>query len=154
MSWFYDITQNPHIDVALLVDSTGKLVATTNRVGSEAQRVASMIKAAEVLARGLAIELGRGEMHTMQLSTKNGHLIVMPAGSAHYLIVLTNRDAPLETVTDEMQRMLGGLQEDDLKAALQRPVRTPFDDLDIAELIDAVTTWLHSLPPYQDNVRR
>jgi predicted regulator of Ras-like GTPase activity (Roadblock/LC7/MglB family) len=150
LSWFHEITRNPHIDVALLVDSAGKLVATTNRIGSEAQRVASMIKAAEVLARGLAIELGRGDMHTMQLSTKNGHLIVMPAGTAHYLIVLTSRDAPLEIVSDSMQRLLDNLQEEELNAALQRPVRTPFDDLDIEELIESVTDWLHGLPRYHD----
>jgi predicted regulator of Ras-like GTPase activity (Roadblock/LC7/MglB family) len=149
LSWFHDITRNPYIDVALLVDGAGKLVATSNRIGSEAQRVASMIKAAEVLARGLAMELGRGEMHTLQLSTKAGHLIVMPAGAAHYLIVLTGKDAPLDDIAVTMQRLLENMQEDELAEALQRPVRTPFDDINLEELYEAVTEWLHSLPPYR-----
>ncbi len=144
MSWFYEITHNPHIDVALLVNSSGKLVATTNRVGSEAQRVASMIKAAEVLARGLSAELGSGEMHSLQLSTQSGHVLVLPVGAAHYLIVLTGKDAPLELITVYMQRLLGGMDEDELSTALQQPIKPPVDDFDVQELIEAVSEWLRN----------
>lgn len=142
MSWFHEITRNPHIDVALLVDSAGKLVATTNRIGSEAQRVAAMIKAAEVLARGLAAELGRGEMHSLQLSTQNGHILVMPVGEAHYLIILTSKDASLELIYHYVQRQLSDMQEDEIAAALRQPVRSALDDLDVQELIEAVSDWL------------
>ncbi len=136
MSWFQEIAQNPYIDVALLVDGEGRLVATSNPVGSETQRIASMVKAAEVLARGLSAELGRGDMHTLQLSTHAGHLLVMPAGAAHYLIALTGRDAPLELILTYMQRVLN--QIDATELALPEP-----DDWDAAELIEAVTEWLH-----------
>ena len=144
MSWFYEITHNPYIDVALLVDSNGRLVATSNRVGSEAQRVASMIKAAEVLARGLSVELGGGEMHSLQLSTQFGHVLVLPVGIAHYLIVLAGRDAPLELITVNMQRLLDDMDEDALAAAVQKPIEPPSDDFDVDELIDAVSEWLRS----------
>jgi predicted regulator of Ras-like GTPase activity (Roadblock/LC7/MglB family) len=143
LSWFYEITHNPYIDVALLVDSNGKLVATSNRVGSEAQRVASMIKAAEVLARGLSVELGGGEMHSLQLSTQFGHVLVLPVGVAHYLIVLAGKDAPLELITVNMQRLLGDMDEDALAAAIRKPIESPSDDFDVDELIDAVSEWLH-----------
>src|SRR5258706_15518136 len=144
VSWFHDITRNPHIYVALLVNSAGKLVATSNRVGSEAQRVASMIKAAEVLARGLSVELGRGEMHTLQLSTQRAHILVTPIGKAHYLIVLTSKDAPLELIFVYMQRLIKQLDEEDISRALQQKPASPLDDLDADELIEAVTEWLHN----------
>jgi predicted regulator of Ras-like GTPase activity (Roadblock/LC7/MglB family) len=144
LSWFHDITRNPHIEVALLVDSTGRLVATSNRIGSEAARVAAMIKAAEVLARGLSAELGRGEMRTLQLSTATSHMLVTPIGAAHYLIVLTTKDAPLELIFVYMQRLIEKLDEDDIALALQKKPRSPLDDIDTEELIEAVTEWLHN----------
>lgn len=158
LSWFNQITRNPHIDVALLVDNGGRLVATSNRIGSEAQRVASMIKAAEVLARGLSNALGRGEMHSLQLSTRQGHLLVVPVGAIHYLIVLTSRDAPLELIFSYMHRLLERMPEDEIATALredssgasvvqahEQPVaeKSPLDDIDVSELIEAVADWLH-----------
>ena len=144
MSWFHDITRNPHIDVALLVNSAGKLVATSNRIGSEAQRVASMIKAAEVLARGLSAELGRGEMHTLQLSTQRAHVLVTPIGNAHYLIVLTSKDAPLELIFVYMQRLVDQIDEEHLAEAIRGPASESLADLDVNELIEAVSEWLHN----------
>jgi predicted regulator of Ras-like GTPase activity (Roadblock/LC7/MglB family) len=141
VSWFYEITRNPHIDVALIVDETGKLVATSNRIGSEAQRVASMIKAAEVLARGLSAELGRGDMHTLQLSTRSGHLLVMPIGHAHYLIVLTSKDAPMDLIAAYVQNLINNMQEDEISAVLKKPP-SPLDDLNVEELIAEVVEWL------------
>jgi predicted regulator of Ras-like GTPase activity (Roadblock/LC7/MglB family) len=143
-SWFHDITHNPHIDCALLVDYTGKLVATSNRVGSSAQRLASMVKAAEVLARGLSTELGRGEMHSMQLSTKAGHLVVLPVGVAHYLIVLTGKDAPLELILAYMQQVLQPMADEALTTFITQAITSPLDDIDVTELIDTVSDWLHS----------
>lgn len=142
MNWFHELTHNPHIDVALLVDSIGKLVATSNRIGSEAQRVASMIKAAEVLARGLSAELGRGEMRSLQVTTQNGHVLVLPAGASHYLIVLLNRDAPLELIFGYVRRLIDHVEEHDLDTVLQ-PTES-LDDLDVDELIDAVSEWLRA----------
>lgn len=144
MSWFEDIAQNPHVDLALLVDSGGKLLASSNRVSSEAYRVASMVKAAEVLARGLSAELGRGDMHVLQLSTANAHLLVTPIGLTHYLIVMTNKSAPLELVSVHMQRLVSHLDEADILAALPQSAVSPLDDLDVDELIEAVSEWLHN----------
>ncbi len=144
MNWFHEIIQNPHIDVALLVDSAGKLVATSNRVGSEAQRVASMIKAAEVLARGLSAELGRGDMHTLQLSTGTAHVLVIPVGKAHYLIVMISKEAPLELISVYMQRLVNRIQEEGVSSVLHEFSASPLDDLDIDELIEDVTNWLHN----------
>ena len=141
VNWFHEIVQNPYVDVALLVDGTGHLVATSNRIGSAAQRVASMIKAAEVLASGLSAELGGGRIHTLQLSTHDGHLLVMPAGISHYLIVLTGKDAPLELIFSYMQRVLTEMQNDDLRQALSPPEP---DDWDVEALIESVTDWLHA----------
>ncbi len=136
MSWFQEIAQNPHVDVALLVDEQGNLTATSNPNGENTRHLASMIKAAEVLARGLSAELGRGEMHTLQLSTRTGHLLVMPAGSAHYLIVLTSKSAPLELILTYMQRVIERIPDD--------PVPARSDEWDVASIIDAVTEWLHN----------
>ena len=153
MSWFHKITRNPHIDVALLVDSAGRLMAISNRIGrmgisnemgSETQRVASMIKAAEVLARGLSSELGRGEMRGLQLSTATSHLLVTPIGTTHYLIVLTAKDAPLDLVSVYMQRLVENVDELDQAEALQDSNPSPLDDLDTGELIEAVSEWLHN----------
>ncbi|MCC7449753.1 MAG: roadblock/LC7 domain-containing protein [Anaerolineae bacterium] len=142
MSWFYEITRSPYIDVALLVDNNGRLVATSNRVGSEAHRVASMIKAAEVLARGLSAEMGRGEIRSLQLSTRNGHVLVLPVGESHYLIVLAGREAPLELIFIYIQRLLDRINNEEL-AAFTEPVSS-LDDVNVDELIDAVSAWLHS----------
>jgi predicted regulator of Ras-like GTPase activity (Roadblock/LC7/MglB family) len=141
LSWFHDITRHPNIDVALLVDGMGKLVATSNRIGSEAQRVASMIKAAEVLARGLSAALGRGDMHTLQLSTRAGHLLVIPIGTAYYLIVLTTKNAPMDTIADYLQDLVAHLSEEEMLEMTQRP-KSLLDDLDINELISEVVEWL------------
>ena len=144
MSWFNDITQNPHVDLVLLVDSTGKLVATSNRTGEQASRVASMIKAAEVLARGLSAELGRGEMRTLQVTTATSHLLVTHVGMDHYLIVLTSKDAPLELLFVYMQRLVNSLDDEDIAAVLQQSGNSPLDDIDVDELIEAVSERLHN----------
>jgi len=142
LSWFYEITRSPYIDVALLVDNNGRLVATSNRVGSEAHRVASMIKAAEVLARGLSAEMGRGEIRSLQLSTRNGHVLVLPVGESHYLIALAGREAPLELIFIYIQRLLNRINNEAL-AAFTEPVSS-LDDVNVDELIEAVSAWLHS----------
>jgi predicted regulator of Ras-like GTPase activity (Roadblock/LC7/MglB family) len=142
LNWFHELTHNPHIDVALLVDSLGKLVATSNRIGSEAQRVASMIKAAEVLARGLSAELGRGEVRSLQVTTQNGHVLVLPAGASHYLIVLLSREAPIELILSYVQRLIDHVDDDNPDIALE-PTES-LDDLDVDELIEAVSEWLHA----------
>lgn len=149
VSWFNEITRNPYVDVALLVDNAGRLLATSNRAGSEAQRVAAMIKAAEVLARGLSAELGRGDMNSLQLSTQSGHLLVMPVGIAHYLIVLTNRHAPLELIFTYMQRLIDRMGEEEIAAALRdfaptRRLPSPLEEISPRDLIDAVSEWLHN----------
>ncbi len=145
MIWFYEITRSPYIDVALLVDNNGGLVATSNRVGSEAHRVASMIKAAEVLARGLSVEMGRGDIRSLQLSTRNGHVLVLPVGETHYLIVLAGREAPLELIFIYIQRLLDRIRDEDLAVFTEPPpIVSPLDDMDVVELIDAVSEWLHS----------
>jgi predicted regulator of Ras-like GTPase activity (Roadblock/LC7/MglB family) len=142
LNWFHELTHNPHIDVALLVDSLGKLVATSNRIGREAQRVASMIKAAEVLARGLSAELGRGEVRSLQVTTQNGHVLVLPAGPTHYLIILLNREAPMELILNYVQRLIDHMKDDNLDISLE-PSES-LDDLDVNELIEAVSEWLHA----------
>jgi predicted regulator of Ras-like GTPase activity (Roadblock/LC7/MglB family) len=144
VSWFHEITRIPYIDIALLMDGLGRLVATSNRVGSEAQRVASMIKAAEVLARGLSLELGRGDMNTLQMSTRAGHLLVRPVGTAHYLILLTARNAPLDRVFESVQQLLDGMEDAEISAVLKKPSRSALDDLDVQDLIAAVTDWLNA----------
>ncbi len=144
MGWFHNITHNPHIDVALLVDGEGRLVATTNRIGSEAGRVASMIKAAEVLAQGLSAELGSGQLRSLQLSTTMGHLLVMPVGVSHYLIVLTTKDAPLGLVFIDMQRLLDEIDDDIRRVLFAEREPSPLADLDVGELIEAVSEWLRN----------
>lgn len=136
MSWFQEIVQNPYIDVALLVDERGNLTATSNRSEADTRYLASMVKAAEVLARGLSAELGRGDMHMLQLSTRLGHLLVMPAGIAHYLIVLTNKSAPLELIMDYMQRVVERIPD-------EQPLSDD-DEWNVQAIIDAVIDWLHS----------
>jgi predicted regulator of Ras-like GTPase activity (Roadblock/LC7/MglB family) len=139
VSWFDDLAGNPHVEVALLVDNLGTLVAASDSANDEARRVASMIKAAEVLARGLSVELGRGEMRAMQLSTAQAHLLVTPVGLSHYLIVLINKNAPMELLSVYLKRLTDRLSEDEIRSAT-----TSLDDLDAAEIIQAVTEWLHS----------
>ncbi len=140
LGWFHEITRNPYIDVALLVDNTGRLIATTNRIGSAAKRVAAMIKAAEVLASGLAQAWGQGEMDSLQLSTQLGHVLVIPASKVHYLIVLTSYEAPMDSICDEMRHLIAHMPEDEIAAALRPP--SDLDGLNVQELIDAVSNWL------------
>ncbi len=84
-------------------------------------------------------------MHSLQLSTQSGHVLVLPVGAAHYLIVLTGKDAPLELITVYMQRLLDHMEEDELAEALQQaPADSDFDDFDVDELIDAVSEWLRN----------
>jgi predicted regulator of Ras-like GTPase activity (Roadblock/LC7/MglB family) len=142
-SWFHEITHNPHIDVALLVDHNGRLIATSTRIAGEAQRIASMVKAAEVLARGLTSELGRGDVRSLQLSTQAGHLLALPVANTHYLIVLTGKDAPLELIFTYTQRLIEQLADEALTAFVKQAITSPLDDVDVDELIDAVSEWLH-----------
>jgi predicted regulator of Ras-like GTPase activity (Roadblock/LC7/MglB family) len=139
VSWFDDLASNQHIEVALLVDNLGTLVAASDSANDEARRVASMIKAAEVLARGLSVELGRGEMRAMQLSTAQAHLLVTPVGVKHYLIVLIDKNAPMELLLVYLKRLTDSLTEDEINSAI-----VSLDDLDASEIIDAVTEWLHN----------
>jgi len=116
--------------------------------------VASMIRAAEVLARGLADALGRGEMHLLQLTTQDGHILVIPCGAAYYLILLTGVNAPLEAITTTIQQTLRNIPESTITNALNQlqspqslPERSqrkssPFDEFDVQDLIESVSNWL------------
>jgi hypothetical protein len=101
-----------------------------------------MIKAAEVLARGLSAELGRGEVRSLQVTTQNGHVLVLPAGASHYLIVLLSREAPIELILNYVQRLIDHMDDDNLDIILE-PTDS-LDDLDVSELIEAVSEWLHA----------
>ena len=143
LSWFHEITRNRYVDVALLVDNTGHLASSSRRVGSAANRIAPMINAAEEIAHGLATALDLGAMRMLQLSTQSGHLLVLPVGATYYLIVLMGRGAPLELLISYIQRLIGRLSEEEIILALKSGA-SPLDDLDVNELIDAVSEWLHS----------
>ena len=83
-------------------------------------------------------------MHTLQLSTQRAHVLVTPIGNAHYLIVLTSKDAPLELIFVYMQRLVDQIDEEHLAEALRGPTSDSLADLDVNELIEAVAEWLHN----------
>ncbi|MCS6871098.1 MAG: roadblock/LC7 domain-containing protein [Anaerolineae bacterium] len=144
MGWFQEVAANPHIDVALLMDSSGYLVATSQQATTESRRVAAMLRAAEVLADGLASELGRGEVTLLQISTADGHLLLMPAGRRHYLVLLTQRGAPLELLRTYLSRLLEDLPEAEIASAAQSIPYSPWDELSVDDLFNALSEWLRN----------
>ncbi len=144
MSWFHEIVSNPHIDVALLMDGGGRIVATSSQTSSETRRAVAMIRAAEVLAHELSSELGRGAVNLLQISTVSGHVLVMPVGSAHYLVLLTQRAAPLELIRTYLHRLLENMPETEIAAAFQGIPYSPWDELNVDDLFTALSEWLHN----------
>lgn len=144
MSWFQEIAANPHVETALLMDRGGRLIATSQQADAETRRVTAMIRAAEMLADGLASELGRGEVRLLHITTADGHLLVMPVGSVHYLIVLTQRAAPLELLRTYLSRLLEDLPETEIAAAAQHIPYSPWDELSVDDLFNALSEWLHN----------
>lgn len=144
MNWFQEIAANPHIEVALMIDGGGRLVATSQEANTQVRRAATMIRAAEMLARGLAAEFGRGAVTLLQITTAEGHLLVMPVGGAHYLILLTQRGAPLELLRTYLSRLLEDLPEAEIAAASQNLPYSPWDELSVDDLFNALSEWLHN----------
>ncbi len=144
MNWFQEIAANPHIETALLVDGGGRLVAASRRANAEARRIASMTRAAEALAHALADELRRGEFLLLQITTADGHLLVMPVGSAHHLVLLTQRAAPLELLRTYLSRLLEDLPETEIAAASQHIPYSPLDELSADDLFNALSEWLRN----------
>jgi predicted regulator of Ras-like GTPase activity (Roadblock/LC7/MglB family) len=144
MSWFQEVAANPHIEVALLMDGGGHLIAASQQANTETRRAAAMLRAAEMLADGLADELGRGEVTLLQISTAEAHVLVMPAGSTHYLVLLTQRGAPLELLRTYLSRLLEDLPEAEIAAAAQGIPYSPWDDLSVDDLFNALSEWLHN----------
>jgi predicted regulator of Ras-like GTPase activity (Roadblock/LC7/MglB family) len=144
MSWFQEIAANPHIETALLVDGGGRLVATSQQANTETRRVAGMIRAAEMLAHALSDELRRGEFLLLQITAADGHLLVMPVGSAHHLVLLTQRAAPLELLRTYLSRLLEDLPETEIAAAAQNIPYSPWDELSADDLFNALSEWLHN----------
>jgi predicted regulator of Ras-like GTPase activity (Roadblock/LC7/MglB family) len=144
MSWFHEIVSNPHIEVALLMDGGGRIVATSSQASSETRRAAAMIRAAEVLAHELSSELGRGAVNLLQISTVSGHVLVLPVGSTHYLVLLTQRAAPLELIRTYLHRLLENMPETEIAAAFQGIPYSPWDELNVDDLFNALSEWLHN----------
>ncbi len=144
MSWFQEVATNPHIEVALLMDGGGHLIAASQQANTEFRRAAAMLRTAEMLADGLAEELGRGTVTLLQISTADAHVLVMPAGSSHYLILLTQRGAPLELLRTYLGRLLESLPEDEIAAAAQGIPYSPWDELSVDDLFNALSEWLRN----------
>ncbi len=144
MSWFQEVSANPHIEVALLIDDVGRLVATSQPANAPSRRAASMLRAAEMLADGLAGELGRGRVTLLQISTADAHVLVMAAGASHYLVLLTPRAAPLELLRTYLSRLLEDLPEAEIAAAAQNLPYSPWDELSVDDLFNALSEWLRN----------
>jgi predicted regulator of Ras-like GTPase activity (Roadblock/LC7/MglB family) len=146
--WFARLVENPYIELVIVADNQGHILRSTRPLRSDHEYAASMIQSMEVLAQVLASALGCGEARMVQLSTRRDHIFLFPlARSTHFLVVATNRNAPLALVMVELERVIAGVTDEHLSQLRDASVLA--DDtpvLDAVELIQAVQEWLHNRP--------
>ena len=143
-AWFQDIMDIPYVQAAFLVNKAGQLIAASQRPAADGQHLSAMINAAEALARGLTEALDRGTMRMLLFSMTDSHLLAFPAGTAHYVIILTARDAPLALVIFHIQRILNQRVSEDSPHLTIGGSPSSLDDVDVEELIESVSRWLQS----------
>lgn len=148
MDWFDRLVGNRHIEAVILTNNQGHLLRSSRALGGEDEVLPSMLQAMEVLAQTLTAEFGCGEARMVHVATEMGHLMLFPlVNSTYYLVMLTDRNAPLALITVELERTLRKLTPDDL-AAYEKPALLPEEsgDMDAQEIIEAVEAWLRRRP--------
>jgi predicted regulator of Ras-like GTPase activity (Roadblock/LC7/MglB family) len=145
-TWFRRLTENPHIEMALIADKQGRIVASSHSLSRDHERIASMLQSMEVLAQALAEEMTGGMAELVQISTSTYHIILLPLlSSTYFLVVQVKRSAPLTLLMIEIERVARQVREADFSAMSTRYQRLPDESpLNAAELIEAVQEWLHS----------
>ena len=148
MKWFQRLSDNPLIEAVLLTDNRGRILRSSRPMPSDDELIASMIQAAEVLAQSLVVELDRGPVQMVQITTDREHLLLFPlAHSTYHLAVIVGREVPLTAVLDDLEQILPGIDTGELAALDQAAGGLPGDsgdgdELNADELIEAVREWL------------
>lgn len=145
-TWFRRLTDNPHVEMALIADKQGRILSSSQSLSSDHERVASMLQSMEVLAQALAEEMTGGMAELVQLSTQSFHIILLPLlNSSYFLVVQAKRSAPLTLLMIEIERVASQVRQADFSAMAARYQRLPDESpLNAAELIEAVQEWLHN----------
>ncbi len=144
-TWFQRLTDNPHIEMALIADNQGRILTSSQNLTSDHERVASMLQSMEVLGQALAYEMTGGMAEMIQISTESHHIILLPLlRSSYFLVVQAKRSAPMTLLLIEMERVVEQVRQDHFPAIQARQRRLTDDSpLNAAELIEAVQDWLH-----------
>jgi predicted regulator of Ras-like GTPase activity (Roadblock/LC7/MglB family) len=148
MDWFERLAGNQYIEMVLLANNEGRILRSSRPMRSRDELIASMFQTAEVLAQTLAMEFGLHAAEMVQFSTQLGHMMLFPLEhSTHYVIVITERTAPYLLLMVEITRVLKTVQRSDL-TVFEQVISQPddLDELDTAELIEAVREWLQQRP--------
>ena len=145
-TWFRRLTDNPHIEMALIADNQGRILASSQSLTSDHERVASMLQSMEVLGQALAYEMTGGMAEMIQISTDSAHIILLPLlDSSYFLVVQAKRSAPMTLLLIEMGRVVEQVREEQFPVRQARSPRlTDESPLNAAELIEAVQDWLHN----------
>ena len=115
--WFERLAENPHIEALVVADNQGGILRSTRELRSDREQSASMVQAMEVLAQALSTALNCGPAHLIQLSTDRDHILLFPlADSAYFLVVQTQRTAPLALLMVELERVVAAIEIGDLVA--------------------------------------
>jgi predicted regulator of Ras-like GTPase activity (Roadblock/LC7/MglB family) len=147
MEWFQRLSEHPLIEAVLLTDNRGRILRSSRPMPSDDELIASMIQAAEVLAQSLVVELDRGPVQMVQITTDREHLLLFPlAHSTYHLAVIVGREVSLLTVIDDLDQILPDIDLNEL-AALDQAAGPGLgdgdtDELNADELIEAVREWL------------
>jgi predicted regulator of Ras-like GTPase activity (Roadblock/LC7/MglB family) len=149
MDWFDRLSANRFVDALMLANSQGNLMRASRPFSSDDELLTSMLQAFEVLAQTITGEFGFGAARMIQLATEEGHILLMPLhDSAYYAAALLRRNAPVNLVMAELERVLSVISYEELRTM------DPDRELVAAEaneLIEAVEEWLRDLPADDDD---
>jgi len=144
MDWFDRLSANRFVDALMLANAQGNLMRASRPFSNDDELLTSMLQAFEVLAQTITSEFGFGAARMIQLATEDGHILLMPLhDSAYYAAALLRRNAPVNLVMAELERVLSVISYEELRGI------DPDRELiaaEASELIEAVEAWLRSYP--------
>ncbi|MCB9452087.1 MAG: roadblock/LC7 domain-containing protein [Anaerolineaceae bacterium] len=144
MEWFERLANNSHIQLIVVANNRGQLLRASSSLNSSNERLASMFQALFVLAQNMISDFNHNPAQFILLSTNEHHVLIFaPYYPTYYVAIVVGRTAPLSLLMTELERVLSVLTLADLEA-LDTALKD--NDLDAAELIQAVQEWLWEKP--------
>lgn len=144
MEWFERLTNNPHTQMVIIANNRGQLLRASQPLRSDSELLASMFQSLFVLAQTLIHDFKHESARFVLLSTKNHHIFLFTLRyPIYYVAIVVDRSAPLMLVMVELERVFNGISPADVEML---DALSNNDDLNAAELIEAVQEWLRERP--------